>query len=89
MEEKASARVSTTVILLLLWTLAVASDGTVSAAQLSFGFYGASCPTAELIIKNTVRSASSDDASVPGKLLRLVFHDCFIEVIFTLFSVFY
>ncbi|KAF9662036.1 hypothetical protein SADUNF_Sadunf18G0011300 [Salix dunnii] len=39
----------------------------------------ASCPAAELIVSNTVRSASSSDPTVPGKLLRLVFHDCFVE----------
>ncbi|XP_048134023.1 uncharacterized protein LOC115750992 [Rhodamnia argentea] len=50
-----------------------------SSAQLSFGFYAASCPTAEFIVRNTVRSASSSDATIPGKLLRLLFHDCFVE----------
>ncbi|CAK7354010.1 unnamed protein product [Dovyalis caffra] len=49
------------------------------SASLFFNFYGASCPTAELIVANTVRSASSSDPTVPGKLLRLVFHDCFVE----------
>lgn len=49
-------------------------------AALSFGFYADSCPNAELMIRNTVSSSSSNDPSVPGKLLRLVFHDCFVEV---------
>lgn len=49
-------------------------------AALSFDFYAASCPNAELMIRNTVSRASSNDPSVPGKLLRLVFHDCFVEV---------
>jgi peroxidase/lariat debranching enzyme len=49
-------------------------------ASLSFDFYAASCPTVELIIRNTVSSSSSDDPSIPGKLLRMVFHDCFVEV---------
>ncbi|KAL3747912.1 hypothetical protein ACJRO7_016691 [Eucalyptus globulus] len=50
-----------------------------SSAQLSFGFYAASCPAAESIVRNTVRSASSSDPTIPGKLLRLLFHDCFVE----------
>lgn len=50
------------------------------SAGLSVGFYGVSCPAAEIIVKNTVRSASAQDPTVPGKLLRLLFHDCFIEV---------
>ncbi|XP_061375711.1 peroxidase 46-like [Gastrolobium bilobum] len=48
-------------------------------ASLSFDFYAASCPSAEFIIRNTVSSSTSNDPSIPGKLLRLVFHDCFVE----------
>ncbi|TYJ25277.1 hypothetical protein E1A91_A07G038600v1 [Gossypium mustelinum] len=48
-------------------------------ASLSFNFYASSCPTAELIVSNMVRSASSSDPTIPGKLLRLLFHDCFVE----------
>ncbi|GAV77600.1 peroxidase domain-containing protein [Cephalotus follicularis] len=50
-----------------------------SLANLSFNFYAASCPNAESMVRNTVRAASSTDPSVPGKLLRLLFHDCFVE----------
>jgi len=48
--------------------------------SLSFNFYADSCPSAELIIRDTVSSFSSTDPSIPGRLLRLVFHDCFVEV---------
>ncbi|KAK9210811.1 hypothetical protein WN943_000184 [Citrus x changshan-huyou] len=48
-------------------------------ASLSFNFYAASCPSAEFMVANTVRSASSFDRTIPGKLLRLLFHDCFVE----------
>ncbi|KAL8536911.1 hypothetical protein ACS0TY_012190 [Phlomoides rotata] len=50
-----------------------------SSSSLSFDFYAVSCPAAEMMVKNTVRSASDLDPTVPGKLLRLFFHDCFIE----------
>ncbi|KAL1337659.1 hypothetical protein AAHE18_10G154700 [Arachis hypogaea] len=49
------------------------------ADSLSFNFYAASCPSAEFIIRDIVTSSSSNDPSIPGKLLRLVFHDCFVE----------
>ncbi|CAJ1973625.1 unnamed protein product [Sphenostylis stenocarpa] len=47
--------------------------------SLSFNFYADSCPSAELIVRGTVSSSTSTDPSIPGKLLRLVFHDCFVE----------
>ncbi|KAI3473017.1 hypothetical protein Pfo_030100 [Paulownia fortunei] len=50
-----------------------------SSSSLSFGFYAGSCPAAEMMVKNTVRSASDLDPTIPGKLLRLFFHDCFVE----------
>ncbi|GER34400.1 peroxidase superfamily protein [Striga asiatica] len=49
------------------------------SSSFSFDFYATSCPAAEMMVKNTVRSASNLDPTVPGKLLRLLFHDCFIE----------
>ncbi|CAB4265906.1 unnamed protein product [Prunus armeniaca] len=50
-----------------------------SCDELTLSFYSASCPSAELMVRNTVRSASDMDPTVPGKLLRLLFHDCFVE----------
>ncbi|CAI9755591.1 unnamed protein product [Fraxinus pennsylvanica] len=50
-----------------------------SSSGLSFDFYAVSCPSAEIMVKNSVRSASSTDPTIPGKLLRLFFHDCFVE----------
>ncbi|CAL5026634.1 unnamed protein product [Urochloa decumbens] len=47
--------------------------------QLSPSFYAESCPGVELAVRDVVRSASTLDPSIPGKLLRLVFHDCFVE----------
>lgn len=47
--------------------------------QTSDDFYSSSCPRAESLVAASVRAAASVDASVPPKLLRLLFHDCFIE----------
>ncbi|XP_022977062.1 peroxidase 46 [Cucurbita maxima] len=60
---------------LLLLVLSVPA----STVALSFGFYAATCPAAEFMVRNIVRSASSVDPTIPGKLLRLLFHDCFVE----------
>ncbi|KAK9098038.1 hypothetical protein Syun_025083 [Stephania yunnanensis] len=50
-----------------------------SSSSLIFSFYETSCPNAEFMVRNTVRSASDSDPTVPGKLLRLLFHDCMVE----------
>ncbi|KAL9680135.1 hypothetical protein QQ045_018013 [Rhodiola kirilowii] len=50
-----------------------------SSAALSFNSYVLSCPTVEFIVRDAVRAAAAQDPSVPGKLLRLLFHDCFVE----------
>ncbi|KAF8703599.1 hypothetical protein HU200_032418 [Digitaria exilis] len=52
---------------------------TSTLGQLSPSFYAQSCPGVELAVRDVVRSASLLDPSIPGKLLRLVFHDCFVE----------
>lgn len=64
----------------LLHLLLFLSSRLTSSADLSFNFYASSCPVAEFLVRNTVRSATSNDPTIPGKLLRLLFHDCFVEV---------
>jgi hypothetical protein len=56
------------------------SSPTSSSLGLSPSFYALSCPGVELAVSNAVRSASTLDPTIPGKLLRMVFHDCFVEV---------
>ncbi|XP_062183827.1 peroxidase 18-like [Phragmites australis] len=50
-----------------------------SLGQLSPSYYALSCLGVELAVRDVVRSASTLDPTIPGKLLRLVFHDCFVE----------
>ncbi|KAM0850225.1 hypothetical protein ACQ4PT_042193 [Festuca glaucescens] len=50
-----------------------------SSLALSPSFYARSCPSVELAVSDVVRSASTLDPTIPGKLLRMVFHDCFVE----------
>ncbi|CAA3016613.1 peroxidase 40 [Olea europaea var. sylvestris] len=46
---------------------------------LSFGLYQNSCPEAEPIIFSWVEKAVSDDPRMAASLLRLHFHDCFVN----------
>ncbi|XP_004508502.1 peroxidase 25 [Cicer arietinum] len=48
-------------------------------AQLKSGFYSTSCPTAEAIVRSTVVSYFKKDPTIAPGLLRLHFHDCFVQ----------
>lgn len=48
--------------------------------SLSLNYYDKTCPHAESIITNAVKTATSKDKTVPAALLRLHFHDCFVRV---------
>ena len=43
-------------------------------------FYEKSCPNVEKLVFDVVQSAMKYDPTVPAGLLRMHFHDCFIEV---------
>lgn len=51
-----------------------------SEAQLQFGFYSETCPPAESIVRDVVQQAVTNDPGKAAVLLRLQFHDCFVEV---------
>ncbi|XP_074281067.1 peroxidase 25 [Silene latifolia] len=48
-------------------------------SQLQTGFYYASCPAAEGIVRSTVQAHFSSDPTIAPGLLRLHFHDCFVQ----------
>ncbi|KAF6999379.1 hypothetical protein CFC21_015417 [Triticum aestivum] len=52
---------------------------TAASAQLSPTFYDSSCPGALAAIKSAVTAAVSSDPRMGASLLRLHFHDCFVQ----------
>jgi peroxidase len=58
-------------------TLASSFDDELS---LDFDFYRETCPQAEAIVRSSMARIYSEHQDVSAALLRLFFHDCFIEV---------
>ncbi|XP_039119279.1 peroxidase 4-like [Dioscorea cayenensis subsp. rotundata] len=50
-----------------------------SSAQLSTNFYSSSCPKLFSTVKSGVQSAISAEKRMGASLLRLFFHDCFVD----------
>lgn len=50
---------------------------------LEYDFYGDSCPNAERIVRAVVQDLYQVRSNVAPALLRLVFHDCFIQMLFS------
>uniref|UniRef100_A0A0D9UXD1 Peroxidase n=1 Tax=Leersia perrieri TaxID=77586 RepID=A0A0D9UXD1_9ORYZ len=51
----------------------------VHSQGLQFGFYDNNCPDAEDIVRSTVEKYYNSDATIAPGLLRLHFHDCFVQ----------
>lgn len=74
-----SSHVSGVLFLMTLCLAALSYTSTVKA-QLVADFYKTSCPNAENVITSAVNSAFiKKQASAPG-VLRMHFHDCFVNV---------
>ncbi|XP_078148743.1 cationic peroxidase SPC4-like [Carex rostrata] len=48
-------------------------------ADLSFGFYQSTCPQLESIVRTYLQNAITADIGLAAGLLRLHFHDCFVQ----------
>lgn len=63
---------------LLVWGIVIIPA--LSQGGLKTGFYSSSCPKAESIVRSTVEAHFNKDPTVTAGLLRLHFHDCFVQV---------
>ncbi|KAK9689946.1 hypothetical protein RND81_09G093200 [Saponaria officinalis] len=50
-----------------------------SNAQLSPFFYSRTCPNFQFIVRNTMRQATFNEPRIGASILRLFFHDCFVN----------
>lgn len=66
-------------LILILFCISFTRVSPQDQDQLRVGFYSDTCPDAEDIVASTVREAASSDQSMPPALLRLHFHDCFVQ----------
>ncbi|KAG8383335.1 hypothetical protein BUALT_Bualt04G0001800 [Buddleja alternifolia] len=64
---------------ILLMKMIVSGWSYGSADGLSMYYYTMTCPFAEMIVKNTVNRALQSDPTLAAGLVRMHFHDCFIE----------
>lgn len=70
-----NANVASVALLLLLSLMSTTSE----AAQLSSTFYDKTCPNALTTIRSSIRTAVSRERRMAASLIRLHFHDCFVQ----------
>ena len=66
-----------------LLVLVAAALASAASAQLSPTFYDTSCPRALATIQSAVAAAVTNEPRMGASLLRLHFHDCFVQASFT------
>ncbi|KAJ3692516.1 hypothetical protein LUZ60_012866 [Juncus effusus] len=50
-----------------------------AAASLKMLFYNSTCPNAEKIVRDTIKSHYNKDPTIAAGIMRLFFHDCFVR----------
>ncbi|XP_021771548.1 peroxidase 12-like [Chenopodium quinoa] len=66
--------------LIIMSSLVVGSLSSVPVAPgLSYSFYGSKCPQLESIVRNHLKQVFQKDITQAAGLLRLHFHDCFVQ----------
>lgn len=68
-------------IIVCIFFFLVASSNTAHGQQrLSHKFYSRSCPGVQPLVRATVEEALRRDPTLGASILRLFFHDCFVNV---------
>ena len=67
-------------IALLFINLAEAQTAPPIVDGLSYTFYSSKCPNLESIIRNHLQQSFKNDTGLAAGLLRVHFHDCFVQV---------
>nr|DAD22306.1 TPA_asm: hypothetical protein HUJ06_023769 [Nelumbo nucifera] len=57
------------------WALAATAD----SYGLSYDYYSETCPQAETLIAETMKKIVKKDVTVPARMIRMHFHDCFVR----------
>ncbi|KAK4487950.1 hypothetical protein RD792_003688 [Penstemon davidsonii] len=63
------------VLMSLICNIAMAK----SSGKLRVGYYGYTCPNAEIIVRQAVNKAVSANPGIAAGLIRMHFHDCFVR----------
>ncbi|KAJ4763561.1 Peroxidase [Rhynchospora pubera] len=73
------AMITVTKSLLPILAIVLLFSTTVNSQGLVVGFYNSTCPNAETIIRNEVIDILTKARTLAGPLLRMFFHDCFVN----------
>ena len=73
------ARLGVLVLVALLAAATAQAQGSLEP-KLRYGFYKRLCPYAEDIVREAVRNATNVNPGLGAGLIRMAFHDCFVQV---------
>jgi len=65
--------------LLVVISVGLVLGSSFSEGGLQTGFYSSTCPTAESVVLSTVQQSVQADPTLAAGLLRLHYHDCFVQ----------
>jgi hypothetical protein len=80
-EKKQSMASTNCICICLILAMFLFLSNTECEAHLSSAFYDNTCPKALSTIRTAIRTAVSRERRMAASLIRLHFHDCFVQVI--------